>query len=675
MSRLTVIGLAQDKSDVIEALMKLGAVELETEQPGEQPDPAASEPEYHENDRPALRDWIGNEDDDFSLAPEDREHTTTLNAMSRLEYAIGYCRQLEYQAGNKASKVSDIGTDEFLKAGLREQEIMDDLATLEQTQLYLSDLKNRAAHLQTRHQLLLPWSGLDVDLSIKGTASTRVFLGSLDSSEQIAQLKAGLEADAPDSHLEIFKQDENHILIAVAVWKPVQDLVNSMLRRLNFHPMPLQGESGTAAELIKRVEADLEMIAGEIELSQLNLDNLISRRRDFEILHDFYLIRSVKLSTMKEISGSKSTFWLNGWVPTKLVSDVEKSLRSRFMVAVESRPAGKGEEHPILLHNPRAVKPYEVVVEMFSPPSVKDIDPAPILAPFFFFFFGMMLSDVGYGLILSLLCGVLIWKVKAGGELGRMARMLFISGIGSILWGFMFGGFFGDMLSVLSNGRINMPAIWFNPMDDPTKLMIWSMIFGVIHLFAGMTARIYILARSGKLKDGLLDIAPWYLIISGLGLMLGGIGGKAGQYLAIAGALVLLLFGGRDAKNPVVRLLKGLLSIYNITGYFSDILSYTRILALVLATSVIAMVVNLLGFLAGPTFGGIVLYIVVALAGHALNLALSALSAYVHTSRLQYVEFFSKFYEGGGRLWKPLRMKTRYINLIKNTRTDSVKNT
>ena len=317
-----------------------------------------------------------------------------------------------------------------------------------------------------------------------------------------------------------------------------------------------------------------------------------------------------------------------------------------------------------------AIKPYEVIVEMFSPPSTKDIDPAPILAPFFFFFFGMMLSDVGYGLVLSSLCAFLIWKVKAKGELGKMARMLFVSGIGSILWGFVFGGFFGDMLSVLSGGKINMPAIWFNPMDDPTKLMIWSMIFGVIHLFAGMGARIYILARAGKLKDALLDIVPWYLIIVGIGLMIGGIGGLIGQYLALAGALVLLLFGGREAKNPIVRLLRGLLSIYNITGFLSDILSYTRLLALVLATSVIAMVVNLLGFLAGPSVGGIVLYIIVAIAGHTLNLALSALSAYVHTSRLHYVEFFSKFYEGGGRLWKPLRIKTRYINLIRNSQTD-----
>jgi V/A-type H+-transporting ATPase subunit I len=161
-----------------------------------------------------------------------------------------------------------------------------------------------------------------------------------------------------------------------------------------------------------------------------------------------------------------------------------------------------------------------------------------------------------------------------------------------------------------------------------------------------------------------MDIVPWYLVITGFGLMLAGFAGQAGQALALIGAVVLVLFGGREAKNPILRLFKGLLSLYNITGYFSDILSYTRILALVLATSVIAIVVNMIGFLMGPTVPGIVFFIIVGVLGHMLNLSLSALSAYVHTSRLQYVEFFGKFFEGGGRMWKPLTLNTRYVNIL-----------
>jgi V/A-type H+-transporting ATPase subunit I len=236
-------------------------------------------------------------------------------------------------------------------------------------------------------------------------------------------------------------------------------------------------------------------------------------------------------------------------------------------------------------------------------------------------------------------------------------------GISSTIWGFLFGGFFGDMLSVLSNGSIVMPAIWFNPMDNPTLLMIWSIVFGVIHLFAGMFASALNMIRAGRWQDAVFDILPWYLIIIGIGLLLLPPVAIVGEIMAIAGVAIILLFAGRPAKNPITRLFKGIGALYNITAYLSDILSYTRILALVLATSVIAMVVNLMGFMMGPSIPGIIVFIIVALAGHGLNLALSALSAYVHTSRLHYVEFFGKFYAGGGRMWKPLKLKTRYTEI------------
>lgn len=195
------------------------------------------------------------------------------------------------------------------------------------------------------------------------------------------------------------------------------------------------------------------------------------------------------------------------------------------------------------------------------------------------------------------------------------------------------------------------------------KLMVWSMLFGVVHLFAGMLLDIYNQARRGTLRDALLDTAPWFVIIIGLGLMLTDFA-TVGKYMAIAGTAVKLLFGGREAKNPILRIFKGLASLYDITGYFSDILSYTRILALVLATSVIAIVVNTLAMIGGSGLLGIMLFIAVSIFGHLLNLALSALSAYVHAARLQYVEFFGKFFGGGGTFWKPLALRTRYVRLV-----------
>jgi V/A-type H+-transporting ATPase subunit I len=366
------------------------------------------------------------------------------------------------------------------------------------------------------------------------------------------------------------------------------------------------------------------------------------------------------------------TFILQGWIPSHLTESVEKALRSEFIIAFQSRKAKTEDEYPILLKNHPLVKPYEVVTDMFSPPSVRDIDPNPIMAPFFLLFFSMMLSDAGYGLILAAGCALLIWKLKVTGSMRSMAMFIFQGSLAAIVWGFLFGGFFGDMITALSSGRFSFPTIWFNPIEDPTRLMIWSVLFGVLHLFAGMLTKAYILIITGKWKDAVFDVFSWIIALTGVGLLLGGpalslpVLADIGKYMVITGFGVIVLFGGRDSENPVLRILKGIIGLYDITSYVSDALSYTRILALSLATAVIGMVVNKLGSILGFGFTGIILFIVVGLVGHMLNLAISTLGCYVHTSRLQYVEFFSKFYEGGGRAWDPLSVKMKYIKISNN---------
>jgi V/A-type H+-transporting ATPase subunit I len=268
----------------------------------------------------------------------------------------------------------------------------------------------------------------------------------------------------------------------------------------------------------------------------------------------------------------------------------------------------------------------------------------------------------------------MLFKKKVEGGMRQMSMMLFISGISSVLWGFVFGGFFGDMVTALSGGKASFPMLWFNPMDSPVQLLIFSMIFGVIHLFFGLGIHIRNEKIKGNLIGGLADSVTWYLIIPGLGLMLGAgsLSGQpgtvetlksVGQWMALAGAAFGLLFAGHGIKNPFKRLIKGLGALYGITSYLSDILSYARILALVLATSVIATVINMLGMLAGPSLFGYILFALVGVFGHTLNLALSALSAFVHSCRLQYVEMFGKFFVGGGSFWNPLRRSTTYVRI------------
>jgi V/A-type H+-transporting ATPase subunit I len=649
MDLATIVGLAVEREAVVEALMRLGAVQLA----------------QTAGDELARSGKAENQAVDERTAAVSRD-------LARLEKAIGVACQISKEKKPTFTLHRKVSQAAFLDVAARETEILDRLSQLEHNLAYQDELRGESHALSNANLLLIPWQDMDIDLSLQETEHVRIFLGSLDSAAQLAQLEELLADEAPETVVWTLPCDlaaaseDSCRRVLIATWKPRAAIVSGHLRQLDFDTLPLQGEQGAPRQLVQANSEKLAAISERLALLEEENLQLAASVRDFETLHGLLGIRLDKIQTVARLGGTQSTFWLQAWIPSHLVSGVRQGLASRFVTAFESRPARPDEDYPILLKNHPLVKPFEVVAQMFSPPSRDEIDPTSWIAPFYFFFFGIMLSDVGYGLILTVLCALLIYKVKVEGNMRNMCRLFMFCGISSIAWGFMFGGLFGDMLAVLSNQKIVLPALWFNPMDDPTTLMIWSIIFGVIHLFTGMFIKIMILFRTGHWLDALLDIVPWYLIIVGAGLMITSIGGQAGSILAVAGAAVIVLFGGRDAKNPIMRLLKGLMALYGMTSYIGDILSYTRILALTMATSVIAMVVNLLGFLGGPTIPGTLVFIVVALFGHALNMALSTLSAYVHTSRLHYVEFFGKFYEGGGRAWEPLRLNMKYIEVSRD---------
>ena len=334
-------------------------------------------------------------------------------------------------------------------------------------------------------------------------------------------------------------------------------------------------------------------------------------------------------------------------------------------------PPKEDEEVPVLLDNKNFFVPFEAITEMYSLPDYRGFDPTSIFALFYAVFFGMMLSDAGYGILMTVACFVVLHKFKLEGNMYKMIRLFFYCGISTIIWGALFGGWFGDFIQVFARTvlgkEVVINALWFNPLDDPMKLLIFSLALGIIHLFIGMGIKAYMQIKEGHWFDALCDEGFWYFTIVGLIALLGGssispVLPEIGQWLAIIGAAGLLLTGGRDKKG-IGKVTGGLSNIYNITSYLSDILSYARLLALGLATGVIAQVVNTMGSLFGGGVFGIIILVVVFIFGHALNLAINALGAFIHSSRLQYVEFFGKFYEDGGEPFDPFRKKTKYIKI------------
>lgn len=293
----------------------------------------------------------------------------------------------------------------------------------------------------------------------------------------------------------------------------------------------------------------------------------------------------------------------------------------------------------------------------------------------------MMLSDAGYGIILTLGCAFVLLKFKGlEGTMQKMIKMFFWCGLSTTFWGFMFGGFFGDAIAVVSNtffgGGAALQPLWFNPIDDPIRLLVFSFALGIIHLFTGLGLQFYQYAREHKIKDAIYDVVFWYMFVGGgivylltmemvtsmmgLSFTLSAGVGTVAAVVALLGAAGVVFTGGRESRSPVKRFLKGCYSAYNVTGYLSDILSYSRLLALGLATGVIAQVFNQMGSMAGGGVVGAIVFILVFIVGHSLNLGINLLGAYVHTNRLQFVEFFGKFYEGGGRAFAPFAAHTKY---------------
>ncbi|MEG0354988.1 MAG: V-type ATPase 116kDa subunit family protein, partial [Lachnospiraceae bacterium] len=376
------------------------------------------------------------------------------------------------------------------------------------------------------------------------------------------------------------------------------------------------------------------------------------------------------------------------YVPAQKVPQIEEKLTSRYDLVVDVEGLKEDEESPILLQNGTFSGSVEGVIESYGLPIQSEIDPSKIVSFFYVFFFGLMLSDAAYGIIVFIACLVVLKKFPRMAEgMNKTLHMFMYCGLSTLVWGILFGGFFGDAVQVVSRvffgHEIIVPALWFIPLNDPMKLLLYSMLFGTIHLFVGLGIKGYMCIRDKKYVDFVCDVVFWYALLIGLILILipsdifASIAGMKmafppaltmlSKVLAIGGAAGILLMSGRSSKNPGLRIALGAYDLYNITGWLSDVLSYSRLLALGLATGVIASVINQMGSMVGNNIFGVIVFIIVFIAGHLFNMAINLLGAYVHTNRLQFVEFFGKFYEGGGRAFHPFTTNTKYVDIKEET--------
>lgn len=609
-------------------------------------------------------------------------------AENGLEVLDRYCPENKSMfAGLEGKK--EIALEEFQNSIDHQQDIMNLVNKILQAQKSMEEKESAIVRCREEIQSLSPWSSLDVPMNYSGTKKTGFFIGSISGTYTQEALTAKIEQleEMPDSvYAQVITADKFQTYVTVVFLRTQQDQVERALRNFSFNRAPLI-TSHTPEISVKKRENAIASIQKEIEALRQELEEYSKRRMEIKEVADYYTVRAEKYRVVGSILQSKHTFFITGFIPEREIEDLRNNLENRFTVMIDVEEPEENENVPVLLSNNKTAGAVEGVVTSFGYPTKHEIDPTAITAFFYYFFFGIMLSDAAYGLLMFLGC---LWALKKYPNMSegmqKSLRMFKNCGLSTLVWGILFGGYFGDAITVIGHTffgvDIVVPAVWFAPIDKPMEMLIYCMIFGIVHLFVGLGIKGYMMLRQKDMASFVCDVLFWYVFLIGLILMLiptsifGSLLGTIivfpqwanllAKIMTIGGMAGILLTGGRRAKNLFKRLLLGAYSLYDTTSWLSDLLSYSRLLALGLATGVIAQVINTMAAMGGKSVVGVIMFIIVFIIGHVFNMAINLLGAYVHTNRLQYVEFFGKFFEGGSREFQPFKENTKYVNVKEN---------
>ncbi|HBU12770.1 MAG TPA: V-type ATP synthase subunit I, partial [Clostridiales bacterium] len=530
---------------------------------------------------------------------------------------------------------------------------------------------------------LAPYLKLDVPMQAVETKYTKIQSGILAGHWTEREIETVLADQGIDRvHFEILETQKEYTSAWFMYAKDIQKEMFAAFQSMGLaepafslsHHIPSK-----KVEVLEQAKKDLAKQAAQIKKEIAGYGDA---RREIELLHDHLVMRREKYDVLARVGLTESTFVMEGYVLAPQAEKVKDALEGQYNVYVELAEPQPEEDAPVAFKNNGFVAPVEGITQTYSMPGRTDVDPNPIMAFFYYFFFGMMFSDAGYGLLMAVGCLILGYGKVLEPAKRAPFRMFFFCGLSTIFWGFMYGGFFGDATHTISStffgGNTVLQPLWMDPTREPLMLLVFSVMLGLIHLLIGIGIKVYTLLRDKHVLEAIADNLIWMVILGFILLLATGMflstGGTAvptavntiGLY-GLIGGLVLLVVLKTIAgikvqkKKAFAAVFGGILSIYDVTGYIGDMLSYSRLLALGLATGVIANVINMMGamFSGAPGIGP-VLFGVIFVLGHIVNFAINALGAYVHTMRLQYVEYYSKFYEGGGELFRPFKMDTKY---------------
>ncbi len=523
----------------------------------------------------------------------------------------------------------------------------------------LGEIESERTKNEALRATLAPW--LTVDAPLGGAdGALAVFFGTAGLNVTDDALKA--LADSQDGLLtwQQASSDRSLRYLLVMCHRSVRERALSALRDLGFSTVSFRGMTGTAKENDKALAENLAALEKERQEIEQRIAGLGGKREALLEASDRAAIALRREEAKSRLVGTDKVFLLEGWLPADRCAEIEKTLEP-FTCAIETREPTEDEypQVPVQLKNNKLTRPLNMVTEMYSLPAYGTLDPNPLMAPFFILFYGIMMADMGYGLLMMIASVIISKKYRPKGTSGELFSLLGLCGISTFIMGALTGGFFGDFLTqlvaIVSPGTVFALPKLFDPLDDLTMILIGSMALGMVQIVTGMAISLIEKCKRKKFLDAFFEEITWWIVFIGIALLALG---KGAAVLYVGCALVLL---GPIVQGKGWGKLTGVFgSLYNhVTGYFGDILSYTRLMALMLAGSVIAQVFNMLAAMPG----NVIAFIIISMLGNAMNFGLNLLGCYVHDLRLQCLEFFNKFYVDGGKPFRPMTLDTEYVDL------------
>lgn len=646
MKRLRLFGMRSDRESLLRLLQKMGCVEI---------------------DEPAIDladpDWA-------ALAkPDGRGLASAKEQNSLLNNALAILKKYAPPKDGLFRKRPVLSESEFFDDSVYASGLETAQAIVEGERA-LAGLTAEQGKLETQKASLAPWLPLDVPLELASDGTLSVVFGTIPAKADYPAMEAAVAAASDMAQLTYASEDRDLKYFLLVCHASAEETCVEAMRPFGFSRASVRGWTGTAADNDRAIDNQLAVLEEKIGQAKEHIASFAPQRETMRRCVDRSTLEIAREEAKGHLLDTSATFFLEGWMPAEREEDLSAVL-SPYTAAWELSDPQEGEKVPTLLKNPRWMRCINMVTEMYSLPAYDGIDPNPLIFFTYVFFFGFMFADVAYGIIIFAISLAVTKMFRPKGTMGYMFELGMWLGGSTAICGVFVGGFFGNALEIIYStflpGAV-MPGwmqkfcagIVVNPVTDPMKVLLIAMVIGAIQLIFGQLVHIYMGFRDHEALDAILDVVPWWIVFAGIAVvaLLGS------PWVLVAGFLALLLTQGRHKKGIFGKLFGGIASWYDITSWLSDILSYARLMALMLATSVIAQVFNTLGALGGRTVVGVIMFVVVFLIGHAFNIGVNLIGTYVHAARLHYLEFFGKFYKEGGVAFRPLQYKTKFVDII-----------